>query len=645
MLGLLAALAWPAFSGLSVQARLINAPGFRVSGLRLDITDSRLSLVASRLEAGGQTFSALRAECGRFSRLADGFVCDNAFLSAAEFKERLPIRLSQRAGVFDLRLWPASNEQWQLRRKEDGGVELSIRQGRLERLRSFLPGIKDWSLAGRLEANVRLTALSVTGRATVHDLDFSDQAGEHAAEKLSLELAVDARRARTGWSWQTHLKWLGGDAFWQPFYVKGQGQVLSAQGKVFGQKIEVSDARLHLPEVGDLIASGEWDNRVGGLTQARLASQAMDLNRGGERYLNPLLTALGVPEMRYGGQLAFDLAWDQKGLARVGVALTGVSLHEPRGRWSVSGIRGHLPWQREGGVRGHLSAAQANLGDLPLGAFELPLHISPQRLSVDRTEIPVLDSALVIERLVWRKSSKRQAWEGDLGLSIKPVQLADLTAAFGLPKLVGTLSASFPHLRYRDNAVYLDGLLEAQIFEGTLQCTHLRLEDPLGTVPRLSADVAARRINLGQLTEAFSFGRMTGYADADIKNLELAAWKPVQFDARIMSSEGDYRKRISQRAVQNISSLGGAGAGAAIQASFLRFFEEFGYEKIGLSCRLRGGVCDMGGIEKSAHGYVMVKGGGMPALTVIGYNRNVDWTELVDRIQAAIRTNTAPVVQ
>ncbi|MGZ5223999.1 MAG: hypothetical protein ACXWCS_07485, partial [Burkholderiales bacterium] len=117
------------------------------------------------------------------------------------------------------------------------------------------------------------------------------------------------------------------------------------------------------------------------------------------------------------------------------------------------------------------------------------------------------------------------------------------------------------------------------------------------------------------------------------------------FDARLESSAGNYPKRISQRAVQNISALGGAGAAVAIQRSFLRFFDQFGYEKIGLSCRLNNAVCEMDGIERAPQGYVIVKGGGIPAISVIGYNRYVSWRELVDRLKRITQENVKPIVK
>jgi hypothetical protein len=97
--------------------------------------------------------------------------------------------------------------------------------------------------------------------------------------------------------------------------------------------------------------------------------------------------------------------------------------------------------------------------------------------------------------------------------------------------------------------------------------------------------------------------------------------------------------------VEDISALGGAGAAAAVQRSVLRVFRDFGYAKLGLSCALRDGVCEMGGIEPAPQGYVIVKGGGIPAITVMGYNRQVDWDELLARLKRISQGNAGPVIR
>ena len=197
----------------------------------------------------------------------------------------------------------------------------------------------------------------------------------------------------------------------------------------------------------------------------------------------------------------------------------------------------------------------------------------------------------------------------------------------------------------RGDSQTLDGALVISVFDGYLHATGLRLREPFGVASYLSADIEARHIDLAQLTEAFSFGSITGFVDADVRGLELAHWRPVGFDARIVSSPGDYRRRISQRAVQNIGALGGAGAIAAIQRSLLQVFDTFGYSELGLHCRLERGVCLMDGIDgetRANGGFVIVRGGGVPALDVIGYNRRVDWDELVNRLQRVIAENVSP---
>ena len=188
------------------------------------------------------------------------------------------------------------------------------------------------------------------------------------------------------------------------------------------------------------------------------------------------------------------------------------------------------------------------------------------------------------------------------------------------------------------------------LFSGQMTVTNLSLQTPLGKTPKLFADMQFRRLDLGDLTRTFSFGTIEGKLDGDVNNLEMQNWKPVKFDAKVQSSpevsgERRYAKKISQRAVENISALGGAGVAAAVQRSFLRFFKEFNYAKLGLSCQLRNDTCKMDGIESTAQGYVIVKGSGIPAITVMGYNQTVGWGELLSRIKRVTDGNSKAVVK
>lgn len=634
----------PATAGLTISVDSIRHPALAASGVRLEIAE-QASLHIRKLTLAGYQFTDLRADCQDFAWQGGRFDCRSGRLAIPGWPERIPFRFAYGGGQVEIELLPARDERWRLVRQGDGPIRVDISGGRVERFAKLLPLPEQWKLAGRLAGTFSLAGDGLKGKLRLQQGSLSEPSGLHAGDKIEIESDIEARGKGSAWDWKAEVRWRGGEIYWQPVYAKAEGQTLALEGSLDGQRLNVASARLALPRLGEIAAAGEWDRSARQLKSGRFESAGIDLGGVAQTWLAPLLAEHGVPDLEMQGRLSFALGWDANGLSVASLGLADVALRDKGGRFSAHGIFGGLPWQRDADSQGYLAVAGAQAGGFEMGAFRLPIDVAPRRFSVARTEIPMLGSALVVERLVWRKSTRRQAWEGDLSLTLNPVSLFTATKAFDLPAMTGTLSASFPHLRYREGAAYLDGALVIQVFEGYLNCTHLRLDDPFGPLPRLTADVEARNLNLGQLTETFSFGRIEGFADAEIKGLELVGWQPQKFDARVVSSPGSYRKRISQRAVQNISSLGGAGAGAALQASFLRIFEEFGYDRIGISCRLANGICEMGGVEDSSKGYVMVKGGGIPALTVIGYNRHVDWSELVDRIQGIIRNNVRPVIR
>jgi hypothetical protein len=91
--------------------------------------------------------------------------------------------------------------------------------------------------------------------------------------------------------------------------------------------------------------------------------------------------------------------------------------------------------------------------------------------------------------------------------------------------------------------------------------------------------------------------------------------------------------------------LGGEGTAAALQRTFLRFFKEFNYEKIGLSCQLRQDICKMGGVESTPTGFIIVKGKGMPAVNVNGFTEYVSWQDLLARMKRITDSNSKMIVK
>ena len=75
-----------------------------------------------------------------------------------------------------------------------------------------------------------------------------------------------------------------------------------------------------------------------------------------------------------------------------------------------------------------------------------------------------------------------------------------------------------------------------------------------------------------------------------------------------------------------------------LQGGLLRFFDTFGYDRVGLSCRLANDVCIMGGVLPAPAGYYIVKGSGLPRIDVIGSQSRVAWTTLVRQLGSAMQS-------
>jgi hypothetical protein len=185
-----------------------------------------------------------------------------------------------------------------------------------------------------------------------------------------------------------------------------------------------------------------------------------------------------------------------------------------------------------------------------------------------------------------------------------------------------------------------------KVFDGTTVIRDLRMTSPFGSLPQLYANIDINSLDLALLTQAFDFGRISGRLEGYVHDLRLSNWKPVQFDASLATPKTNPgKRRISQRAVDNLTQIGGGPSGM-LQRGFLQFFEDFSYQKLGLSCYLRNEVCEMSGIEEAKQGYYIVKGGGglPPWINVVGYTRRVDWSDLIARL-IAVRDSSGPVIE
>ena len=636
---------------LSVTLARLEGPGFAAGPISLRLVDgvpASLQVAVAEISVEGHTFRDVRAACSEFSWGRDRIECRSG---SADLGTKVPFTFTY---VFaqeslELALRPGANEAWILSSRSAGReplLRLRIENGGLSRLAQWLPKNLPALTGGVVNGVIDLEGQGrnrVRADLAVRDGAFSDESGTHAAEKLEAALRLTAERKGDAWDYRAALDWKAGELFWQPLYLQGAGQSLSASGTLDEKNLTIAEARAGLGAVGEVRASASWDRREARLARADLESGLLDASSLYAQILKPFFFGTALGELRAGGKVRLTARWRESGLEAIEAMLRDLSFEDAQRRFAVFGADGRIPWHRSEETAIDLEMDGGELLRVPFGAVKLPLTMRGMRFRLDTVTVPLLDGTLTMRGFATEPPEEGWRWAFRGGLS--PVSMERFTQAVGLPVMHGTISAEIPRISYSKSTLRVDGALVLKVFDGTVMINNLTLIEPFGRAPRVAADLEVRRIDLDLLTRAFSFGSITGRVDATVRNLELANWRPVRFDARVESSEGEYPRKISQRAVENITALGGASATAAIQGTFLRFFREFGYEKLGLSCRLERGVCTMGGIEDVPGAYVIVKGGGIPSLSVLGYNRAVDWPELVDRMQRVIQQNVRMIVQ
>jgi hypothetical protein len=541
--------------------------------------------------------------------------------------------------------------QWQL---QASGSDFDLKA-----LRALLPASvalpPDLEADGKLALQLAATGSAAAWRAVTLDasvagLAVQNEAGTVATEnigaRLHAALQPDGKAAR----FSLRLDHTNGQALAGPVLLdlNAQPLTLEAEGRLFGDGLEISSARLSQP--GLLAATGSA--RVAFSPVPRLESASIDVTRiefpaAYTSFLQLALAATELGTLQSSGSVSGHLEWRDGAPRALDVTLSGLAFDDRARKLALRGIDGLLQWDAGGGpARVSGVAWQAlELYGIEGGAGALALRANGDNFALlQPARIPIFDGALMLQQLelgAVGTPGMRLAFAAD----IEPISMERLSQAFGWPAMAGRLSGRIPGLLYRDRTLAFDGDLRAEVFDGTVTARKLRLIDPLGAFPRVTGDFEARRLDLDLITHTFPIGSITGRLDADIRGLELFGWSPVAFDAHLYTTPGDHgRHRISQKAVNSLSNIsGGGGVMGALQSGFLRFFDSFRYDRIGLKCQLRDDVCVMDGIHRREGGFYIVRGSGLPRIDVVANSGRVAWSRLVGQVMSALESGELTV--
>ena len=640
------------------------------SGLVAEIRIARIVLADSQ-----QTFDDVRVACRSVTFTTRTVECAQATFTATIpglGRQAMPGRFvyDRFASSADIALHAVavagSSVRFDIRAGENGfdvryqGDQLGL-TGLFELASHFSDAFKAYSVDGLAKGSGTVTytpgsPIRVTLNADITSAALANDRGtiatDSVAAHIDLNMALDDGTATI----DLKVDASAGEAYLEPVYANFSENAvrLDAQQVVTSDFAAYDVGHFHLLQESLLDVAGsaslvfpeQESDAIGLTTSVQLRNSSVS-----NLYTNLVKIQLAgtiLGNLETDGQLSGSVVITNNALDSATLQLDDVILDDTRGRFAIYGLNGAVDWHADPAIVPAPSSIRWDSGtvyNIVIGGGESRMQLGDNDIELlAPLRLTTMGGALRLNTLELHDYGTDEA-TGVLDAELEPIQLGQLTGAFGWPAFSGTLSGQLPLLQLAENTITVGGTLSARAFDGTMQMSDLRIEQPFGRVPRMQGELRFRDLDLKRLTEAFSFGLIQGRLSGDVRGLEMINWRPVAMDMHFYTPKDDKSQhRISQRAVENLASVGGGGAAAVLSTGFLQFFEVFAYDQIGLRCVLREAVCAMSGAGPAkdgpqGRGYYIVKGRGVPRIDVVGFRNTVSWPRLVQQLGAITRSS------
>lgn len=635
--------------GLSLQAVTARVNADEAGGLHLQLSAARADVAAMGWRRVGLTMDGTLQRDDRLRWIFDGGVRLAGAPGGALSNARVKMLLSESANTLLVDfLQGKTRATTALPLDQPSHAQISLKNLPAGWLQGLLRTV--WSgrpTGGQVDAelalDIRDAGLQSSGTFALRSAGFDNPSGTLAAQGVygSGRFNIDTADGPTQIDLDATLR--NGEVLLGPMYGKlpDHPVQLSLHARVQRGAFELSRLRVSDADALQLAGALAFDAN-GNLTKLQLDRFHASFPVAYQRYGQAWLSTFGLRNLSSKGDLTGSLDLRPDGIHGFAFTTDGLDLADPDGGLAVDDLRGGLDWSaQDDRPATTLGWRSVQFHRIVGGAAQSQWQDRGGTLSLRQPLlIPVLKGTLRIGALNWRLAAAK-GQRLDTSLVLTGVDMTAFSHAMGWPAFPGTLGGAIPSLRWVDDRFELQGGLSAKLFDGFVDITQLSLQQPFGPSPVLSGDIQLKQLDLAAITSVFDFGSITGRMDGTIDDLRLVNWNPVAFDARLLAGGGG---RISQRAVNNLTAVGGGGVAAGLQGAVLKLFKTFGYRRIGLNCRLQGSLCQMSGLGAGGNGYTILEGSGLPHLSVIGHQTRVDWPTLVARLRTAIG-GSAPVVR
>ncbi|WP_305908238.1 C4-dicarboxylate ABC transporter [Methylomarinum sp. Ch1-1] len=518
---------------------------------------------------------------------------------------------------------------------------------RLASLKALLKRPELQNIAGRIDLNAELKGRrdnlqQCNVAAQARNLALQALNGKLAAEALTLDVELNAVKKQDVWQWRQQNRLSKGALYVEPLFLDIQpDQPLGLHGngtwRPGSDIFDVHSATFNHPGVGILEGRGSLARQGGfSVRRADISGRVARLDQAAPIYLTPFLEAGPLAGLELAGQMQAELSLGEEGINALKLDFNDLTAIDGAQRFQLNGAAGQLnwrPWPQQA-EPSFVAWRQLKLKAIPVGPGRLDFVTQDRQFELNKqTDVSLLGGTLSIHRFSYAAMENQDA-DVHFSGALQGLSLAQLSEALDWTPLSGEISGEIPSVTYRNKTLALDGALTMQIFDGVVTIKQLASSGLFTDFAQFYADIDVDNLDLNALTRKFQFGNIEGRLSGYAHNIYLENWRPISFYAWLGTPEDDdSRHRISQKAVENIASLGGGGAANAISKGFMSLFDTFGYDKLGFGCYLHQGVCQMMGVEAADNGYYLIKGGGLPRIDVIGYNPRLDWNVLMQRLR------------
>lgn len=422
-----------------------------------------------------------------------------------------------------------------------------------------------------------------------------------------------------------------GEGLFKDIYVLFDKTPVEIKAKIpINKNFEPGNILVYLSAKNTIDVNLVWTNWVE--NKLKINFKINDLNQLYKGFLKSFLAINGIENLSILGQSQGFIAYENDHIIETNLTFNELYLEIDSKKILVENLSGYINWKEFGDwQKSNFKWDSLLLAGMPVKQSDINLQSVGQKIQLEKnTSLAIFDGSIFIDNLLLQDIFSPQIsidFDGD----VNPISIALITEKMGWPLMTGSISGKIPGMKKKGDRITFDGYLDLKIFDGNMQVSDFSIERLFGIAPVIAADISFQNLNLQQITSTFDFGKITGLVEGYVNDLRITNWKPDRLVAHLNSVKTKgIKQTISQRAIDNISSIGGIQG--ALSRSFLRFFDDFRYKKIGFGCKLRNAICEMSGIKSNKKSYQLVEGSGLPSINIIGYRQFVDWEVFLDRL-------------